>query len=304
MRVSDNYRFEFFKASVQALKGKLDRNQEKISSQKEILAPSDDPVGTAQYIQLQTQQDKNTQYVKNLERLTTLSGMYETSINSVSDVLTAAKQLAVTMSSDTVTKENRAAAVSEVEGMIEQLASLGNTKVGGTYIFGGKKTDTAPYAVNTTVDPSDGNYYSVSFSGTSDVPSVNISSGQTEKLGMSGDTVFGSGASSIFTALKGLRDGLASNNTTAIKNSMTTIDAGVDLTANNLSSIGAFTQKISNLSQVTTDNTTQLKTTASKIMDVDMISALTDYNLLTTAYETALSVMGKMQAMNILNYIK
>jgi flagellin-like hook-associated protein FlgL len=39
-------------------------------------------------------------------------------------------------------------------------------------------------------------------------------------------------------------------------------------------------------------------------MDVDMVALLTDYNLLTTAYETSLAVMSKMQQTNILDYLR
>ena len=112
MRVTDNYKFESFKNSVLYIQRKLQKNQDQISSQRKILSPSDDPVGTSQYIQLNAQQARNDQYVKNLDRLTTLSGMTETSINSIADVLTQAKELATQMASDTVTAETRAAAVS------------------------------------------------------------------------------------------------------------------------------------------------------------------------------------------------
>ena len=136
------------------------------------------------------------------------------------------------------------------------------------------------------------------------MPEINVASGQTMNLGMPGQTAFGTGATGIFTALQGLRNGLKNNVASEIKGSLTTIDAAVNLNANNISAMGAYTKTIENLSQVTEDNTLQLKTNISKLMDVDMISALSDYNILATAYESALTVMGKMQSLNILNYLK
>ncbi len=306
MRVTDNLRMELFKNSVLSIREKLQKTSDQISSQKAILSPSDDPVGTSQYIQLSAQKSRNDQYVKNMERLTMLSGTTEASINSISDVLTQAKQLAVTMSSDTVSADTRASAVAQVEGLIEQLVTVGNTNVSGTYIFGGKKTDTAPFTLNTT-DPTDpATYYTVTYNGTADVPKVNVAAGQSVNLGMTGEAVFGTGsaATSIFTTLKSFRDALASNNTTTIKQSLDAINDAVDLTADNLSAVGAYSNRIENLNQLTEDNSTRLKVNISEIMDVDVVAAITDYTLLTTAYEAALSAMSKVQSMNILNYLK
>ncbi|HEY3277225.1 MAG TPA: flagellar hook-associated protein FlgL [Syntrophorhabdaceae bacterium] len=297
MRVTDNYKFESFKNSVLTLQKKLQRNQDQVSSQKKILAPSDDPVGTSQYIQLTAQQGRNEQYVKTLDRLTTLSGMWETAETNIADVLTQAKQLAVNMASDTVDAETRKSAVSEVEGMMEQLVTIGNSSISGTYIFGGKKTDLPPFTLDKAT-------YTVTYNGTSDVPQVNVAAGQTVNLGMAGNKVFGSGTADIFTALKDMRTALINNDRTGIQHSLDTVDAAVNLTSNNLSYIGTYSRNIENLGSLTGDNTLQLQTNISKLMDVDMISALSDYNLLSTAYETALTVMGKMQSLNILNYLK
>ena len=298
MRVTDNLRFESFKRSVTNLKERLDKNQEKISSQKKILTPADDPVGAGQYVQLTAQKNKNDQYTKSLNQLTSLAGTYETAVNGISDVLNRAKQLAVNMSSDTVDATTRKTAASAVEGMIQELVILGNTKAGNSYVFGGMKSDSAAFTLDSTT-------YGVTFNGTTDVPRVAVAAGQTENLGMSGQTAFGTGTSSdIFAALKGLRDGLLANDKNAIKGSLDTIGAGVDLTANNLSYMGTYSTRIEDLTQNVSNSNLLLETNMSQIMDVDMVGALTDYNLLTTAYETALTVMGKLQSTNILNYLK
>ncbi|MBA4416617.1 MAG: flagellar hook-associated protein 3 [Syntrophus sp. (in: bacteria)] len=298
MRVTDSYRFQSFQSSIATSKERMNKIEEMISSSRKILTPSDDPVGTAEYMQLQTQNNTNIQYLKNLQRLTTLGGYYETTANTVKGVLNTAKQLATTMASDTQNATTRKDAATNVEGLIEQLVTAGNTKVGNTYIFGGKKSNTAAFTLNAD--------YSVTFNGSSDVLKVQTSSGQTEKMGISGQTFFGTAIGStdnMFAALKDLKDALESNSTTGISGSLDKIGNAVDLAANNISYVGTYINKVSSLTDTLTNNNINLQTVMSDIMDVDTIQAYSDYTTLNNIYEASLTVLTKMQKMNILNYI-
>jgi flagellar hook-associated protein 3 FlgL len=298
MRVTDSYRFQSLQSNVATSKKRMSKIEEMISSSKKILTPSDDPVGAATYMQLRTQNNTNIQYLKNLQHLTTLGGFYETTANTVKDILISAKELATTMASDTQDATTRRDAATKVEGLIEQLVTVGNTKVGNTYVFGGKKSNAAAFTLNEAD-------YSVTFNGSSDVLRVQTSSGQTEKMGISGQTFFGANGASnnIFAALKELKDTLESDDTTGISGSLDKINSAVDLAANNISYVGTYNNKISNLTDTLTNNNINLQTVMSDIMDVDTIQAYSDYTNLTNIYQASLTVLSKMQNMNILNYI-
>jgi flagellar hook-associated protein 3 FlgL len=300
MRVTDSYRYEVFKNSLSILKERLAKTEEMIASEKKILAPSDDPVGTSQYMQLKAQKETNSQYVKNIQQLSTLGGTYETAANGVSEILAKAKELATTMASDTQDASTRQTAAGEVESLIEQLVTVGNSRVGSTYVFGGKKSDVTAFTLN-DVD------YSVTFNGSNEVSKVQIATGQTENMGISGEKFFGTAAGStnnIFAALKDLRDALNNNDRTAIGASLDGIDNAVDLAANDLSYVGTYTNKITSFSDTMTNNNIGLQTVMASIMDVDTVQAYTDYTTLTNAYEASLSVINKMQSMNILDYLR
>ena len=401
MRVTDSYRYEIFKNNLAVLKARLGRNEEMIASEKKILSPSDDPVGTSQYMKLTTQKITNSQFIKNIQQLSTLGGAYESAANSMTDILTAAKQVATTMASDTQDATTRLTAAEQVETLMEQLVTIANSKVGSTYIFGGKKSDTAAFTLDTTD-------YSVQFNGSGDVSKVQIANGQTEDMGISGKRFFGTGtvdtvgtnlanptkgiaisgittdnsvkadtytvfttagavagqvnlsitgtdgstetvavtvptgsdttsvnfsalgitvevnsgltaasfttngsadqfsvgSSDMFVTLKNLRDALKANNTKGITDSLDKINKSVDLVANDLSYVGTYTAKLSNFSDTMTNNNTNLQTVMSSIMDVDTVQAYTDYTTLTNAYEASLSVLAKMQQMNILDYFR
>jgi flagellar hook-associated protein 3 FlgL len=303
MRVSDGIRYETFKNNAAALKDKIDKNQQMTASGRKILTPSDDPVAMSKSIQLDAQKSVNSQYTRNLNTLSMFGSMYETSLNTIQDSLTRAKQLAISANSDTMDAAGRKASAEEIKKMIEQLAAVGNTKVGNTYIFGGKKTDSPPFTLD--LDPASPTYYSVTYNGTADVPEVFVSSGQTEELGISGQKVFDpGGGTDIFMTLKNLKNGLENNVKTSIGNSITALDNTIDLTTTNISYVGTYTGSIDTITNTLQSNSDSLTEVISKMMDADMVDLISQYTLLTNAYEASLASMAKLQQMNVLNYLR
>jgi flagellar hook-associated protein 3 FlgL len=302
MRVSDNLRYETFKKNTGILKGKIDKNQEMVASQKKILTPSDGPVAMSKAIQLDSQKSVNDQYTRNLTTLGLYGGMYEGSLNAIQDSLTRAKELAVSMSSDNMTAQGRKVAAEEVGKIIDQLVSIGNSKVGNTYIFGGKKTNIVPFTLDT--NPASPTYYSVTYNGTADVPDVFISKGQTEKAGVSGQRIFDPGGSSdIFAILRGLKIALEDNIKPVIGEAITNLDEAINLTTGNISYVGVYRGSIDAMTTTLQSNTDALTEVISDLTDADMTALISEYTLLTNAYEASLACMSKLQQMNVLNYL-
>jgi flagellar hook-associated protein 3 FlgL len=298
MRVGDSIKFEIFKSNLNRLKSNLDSVQEMMASQKKIFRPSDDAIGFSRGVEIEADRGLISQYKRNLDRLKTLGAMYDSSVTTVHDLLTRAKEIAVTQSSDTMDASTRKSSAEEIKGIIEHLITIGNTKIGNNYVFGGKKSDITPFVL-------DSGDYSVTFQGSREVPSVFIDKGELEKMGISGyDIFYGSGGFSIFGTLKDLKEALETNNAGAIRNSLDTINTALDLTENNVAYVGTYTGKIDTLvdSQATKDlRYTELM---SELMDADMAQLVSDFNMLTNAYQTSLYSMSKLQEFNILNYLR
>jgi flagellar hook-associated protein 3 FlgL len=294
MRVTDKIRFDVFKNNLASMKETIDKTQTKIASGKRILTPSDDPVAASTGIEFEAEKNLNNQYKKNLEGLKTIGAFYDTSINSINDLLTRAKEIAITQSSDTMDASTRLSANEEIKGIIEQLITVGNTKVGNNYIFGGKKSNTVPFAVDAD--------YNVTFNGSNDISSVYIDRGTKEDAGISGNSVFISDTN-IFVVLKNLSDALEGNDKTDIGDAIDNIDNALEKTQNNLAHAGTYLAKIENYIGYKESRNLDITESLSQMMDIDMTQAVTDFNSLSTAYEAMLYSMSKVQNMTILNYL-
>jgi flagellar hook-associated protein 3 FlgL len=297
MRVTDKLRSEASKKQLNNVNVKLATIQEQMSSQKKILHPSDDPVIYSRNVQMISEKSMNTQYKRNLDRLNTFAGTYETVFSSVKDLLTTAKQLAATQGSDQMDAASRTTAASQIEGIIENLVTLGNTKVGNAYAFGGKKSDAAAFVLNDTD-------YSVTFQGSDDVSEIYVDGSTKEKLGISGKRAFYDGTTvSVFGALKELRDALKNNDGNAIRASVDSLNKAVDLTANNVAYIGTYSSTIDTMTTQNTAKGDLLTTTMSDMVDADLIQLTADFYMLKNAYEAASSSMSTMMKLSILNYM-
>jgi flagellar hook-associated protein 3 FlgL len=296
VRVTDRLRFETFKTTLGRIKGDLDVVQEQMASQKKILHPSDDAVGFSKAMELEAEQERIARYKTNLEGLETLGAMYDSSVMNIQDLLTRVKEITVSQSSDTASADTRKTSAEEVTGIIEQLVTLGNTKVGNTYIFGGKKSDTAPFVL----DDAD---YSVTFQGSTEVTSVFVDKGEYEKAGISGSDIFYGGSFGIFEVLKDLKDALETNDADSIRDALTTVETALDLTENNIAYVGAYTSKIENFIEIQDAKQLRYSETISDLMDADMVELVSDFNTLSNAYQYSLYSMSKLQALSILNYL-
>lgn len=295
MRVTDKLRFDIFKNNLAALKEQLDKTQNIIASGKKIMAPSDDPVMASRSIELDAQKNQNDQFSRNLGQLKTLSSFYDTSLTKIQDLLTRAKELAVAQSSDNMDASTRLTASEEVKGIIEQLVSIGNSRIGSTYIFGGQRANSVPFTLDAD--------YNVAYNGTANVSSVYVDNTTKENAGISGERVFNQGTD-IFSSLKAFKEALETNDRAGIQGAMDDIDEALTATENNLACAGTYMKRIEDLledNEVKSNNLTQ---TVSEMVETDITQAIADFNTLTTTYQGLLYSMAKVQELSILNYLK
>ncbi|MGD0657395.1 MAG: flagellin [Syntrophorhabdales bacterium] len=305
MRVADAFRYQLYQTTLSNLKTQMDQSTQEIASGKQVMVPSDNPSSYAQNLQILAEQSQNSQYKSNLDSLQALGSYYTTSVNQVGNILSSVQQLATEQASSTVSADSRTSAADTVNDLIQQLVTLGNTKVGDTYIFGGTKSNTTAYSANGT------------FVGSAQVGQVAVDTSTTVDAGISGQTIFNGTISGetvtlggvsqsnidIFGVLKQFSQDLAANNTSGIQTDMANISSCVDLTANNLAYVGTYTGNINNLLTSNSTANTTLTTDSSNLVNVDMAKAISDYSTLSTAYQAALYTMAKVESISILNYL-
>lgn len=154
MRISTS---QYFSSSISGYnKGYADitKTQEQISSGSRIQTPADDPVGSAQLLQLKQQEALLAQYSSNMTTAANSLNQEESVLSSMTNVIQRARELTLQAGDGSLTDNDRKAISDELGEIQEQLLTLMNSKdASGNYIFAGSKTNTVPFVKN-----SDGTY--------------------------------------------------------------------------------------------------------------------------------------------------
>lgn len=123
-----------------------------ISSGKRINLPSDDPVGMSKVLGYRKTISSIKQYGRNITHGESWASHTDSVLGNADMLLIRAKELAVYQATETATEETREMAAEDIRNIYEQLTQLANSKVEGSYIFAGHRTDTAPFSSGGEID--------------------------------------------------------------------------------------------------------------------------------------------------------
>lgn len=123
---------------------KLGKLQDQLATQKKITKPSDDPVVAMLGISYRSDLNRITQFKENISEVSTWLDATDDAINEGVQVLQRIRELVVQASNGTLESSQREAIAVEIKELRDQLEMLGNTQVGGKYIFNGRKTNERP----------------------------------------------------------------------------------------------------------------------------------------------------------------
>jgi flagellar hook-associated protein 3 FlgL len=158
-RVTQNLIFNTTRDILQQQQRRLLTAQEIVATQKRINRLSDDPVGAGQVFDLRTQLAQTSQFLRNIDRGTSLANSYDTTLGQASDLLVRARELVLSQANTATTSaQTREAVAIELIALREQLLDLANTRVGNQYIYSGHRTDVRAFeGVTVAATPGGGN---------------------------------------------------------------------------------------------------------------------------------------------------
>ncbi|MBF0379279.1 MAG: flagellar hook-associated protein FlgL [Desulfamplus sp.] len=115
-----------------------------MSTQKKINTLSDDPIGMTQVLDLKESIKHLEQIETNVEMGRTWLTGVESSLESVNDIILDVKNDVLRYANASLSADNREDAIDNINNVIEQIVSLGNTRMNGSYIFSGSSTNVKP----------------------------------------------------------------------------------------------------------------------------------------------------------------
>jgi flagellar hook-associated protein 3 FlgL len=307
MRISTSWAQQLSVNSILDQQSKLGYLQMQLSTQKKILAPSDNPAATAFIIDLKEKIKESEQYQNNInsarQRLSLEDGILQSSVN----ILQRIKELGVQGLNATYSQSDRAAIATEMLELKGALVGLANTRdVNNEYIFSGFKTDTEPFATNGV-----GGYV---YAGDLNQRNIQIDTNRQITDGDQGVSVFGAPSglaptdplqipgsiANVFEAIDRFAADMSADNPNSA--SLDDISAAMDNMLTTESSVGVRLNSLDRQDGVHTDGIIGLKAVLSETEDLDFADAISKFTLQTTSLEAAQQAFAKVKNLSLFNY--
>ena len=270
------------------------RLQEQIGTGRRIMTPSDDPSGSAQLVQLNTELSKIESHQKNIAAVTSALSFEEVALNSANDVLLRVRELTIQGQTGTLAQSDRDAIATEIDGLREQLLSIGNMQnAEGDYIFAGTASNEPAYDANAV------------FQGDAVVRQVNIGEGIRVARGHSGAEVFEAvnGGLNTFDVLAGLSQALRNNDQEVVSARFIDVDEATEKLSSTRTSIGVRMNWIENQASLNDNFNLNLQRTISDIQDLDIAEAIGRLQLQMVSLQAAQQTFVKTQNLSLFNYL-
>jgi flagellar hook-associated protein 3 FlgL len=196
-----------------------------------------------------------------------------------------------------MSQADRTSAATELDQIIEEIKSVGNTQYAGQYIFAGSMTTTPPYT------PGGADAYA------GDAATVyrEIGPGVTVPLNIDGGSVIGDGATpgSLLATLRTVSNDLKTNNSTALQTAdIKAIDVALDSVSTAQANVGARTNRLdtalSRLQQLEESTTSLLSSTE----DADVAKTLVDFSQQQAVYQAALKSGAQIIQPSLMDFLR
>lgn len=181
-------------ADLQQSQSTLNTALQEVSTGKSVTIPSDNPAASAEMVANTLETANVDQYTKNINNVLANVQSASSALSSVTTALTQAVSLGTEGANGTNTSANLATLAQQVQSILSNVVSDANTSVGGTYLFGGTSSTTAPY----TADSSSASGYA--YNGTNDSNSVAVGDNLNVQVNLPGSQVFSNSSNNVLGA--------------------------------------------------------------------------------------------------------
>lgn len=308
MRISTANAFESSISNLQKRQAALTDAQERLTSGKRVLRPSDDPAAAAVADRALAAQSRSEAQLRALDASRSAMRLSESALGDAGELVAQARELLVSAGNGTYTDRDRASIAQAIRGLRNDLLAVANRQDGaGRYLFGGQGADTPPL-----VDAPGG----VAYAGT-DGQLVAAGGGATpltidgrsawlgaEDPASPGSTV------SLFDAM----DRVVAELSTAGRSSTdvaATVSRGLgefDLVSDQLASwrsrAGEALNRIDSLESRVQQARLDAQTERSEAEDLDLLAAISDFQNRQNGYDAALKTYSIVQQMSLFEYLR
>lgn len=280
----------------------VDRLREDISSGLRIRKMSDDPTSASEVVRVGSSMRAITQFRRNIKQGVSRATAEENVLDQLGNALSRASELSITAANGTADAASRLSIKAEVDKLLDMSAQLGNTRFGDGYLFGGTRSQEAPFTVP---PPATGSFSALTLSGNpvdpSGNPTLEIGDNKYVTPNHNGTEVFLD--TDALSAMRALSDALGANDPAAIAAATTRINAANSKVQALVGTQGARINELEEAETRLQQLEADLKTYRSDLRDTEVDQAMVELVGKQTLYQAAMGATSRILGLSLANYI-
>jgi flagellar hook-associated protein 3 FlgL len=294
MRVADSTIFANMQANLGVRRDALAKAQQQALTGQRVNAPSDDPLAFSQARAQSAEQSRAASYERAITNTVPSLEVSDSTLNDVENVMRRVRDIATLGANDTLNGNDRANLVQELDGLKQQLVTLGNAKSGDRYVFGGYKDGAPPYDAAGV------------YSGDTATQQVEVARNVMMPVGITGDRIFGNanGGQDMFTAITDLQTALTSGVADDISGTLDPIDASLEQVRTARSEIGLHLNSADismTMAQRNQDDAVKAK---SKLVEVDSVDSYSELVRAQSALNAAIQIASQLPPPGLIDRVR
>ncbi|MBP2628681.1 MAG: flagellar hook-associated protein 3 [Firmicutes bacterium] len=301
MRITNNTMTYNF---LNGLNKSLDREyklQEQLSDGQIIHRPSDDPTKVVRSLRFNTSLTLNTQYIQNAQDAQSWMQTTDGAMSDFSSIMISIKEKVVQASNGSNSQEAVQTIADDIDGMINQVINIGNTKIGDRYIFAGQQDKSTPFT--RTGD-------TITYNGDTNKISMPIQPGvvspDQDSVNLTGEDVFGANMSilnNLIAIKQHLQSGTKADQTWLSETGLSTLDTDHSQILKAQTQIGSRMSMYDMAKNMLDAQNTTITQDLASNSDLDIPKAVTDLKTNENVYKTALQAGAKIMQLSLADFL-
>lgn len=312
MRITNNTMNNAFINNLNKNLQNMQKAQEQLTSGKKVSKPSDDPLLVGKILSMKDNIKQNEQYNSNISQSKGWVQTQDTALADVTKTMNRIRDLIVYGANGSLADTDRDAIQEEVKMKVGEIRDILNTNFDGRYIFAGHKTGEAPFTIT------DGKDGMLTYNGNGGNIEREISQGVTIELMTDGSEIVGEDndlgifLNEIIDAMESRPADPADPLDTGKKADLDKLsgkllgeaDKFIDKILRARSKVGAIDNRLEAAEERNRSENINLTEVLSSKEDIDLAKTYMEYTMMSTAYQTSLSVGAKILQPSLLDYLR
>lgn len=266
--------------------------QQQLATGSSVLAPSSNPTGAVDALSAQAAATQANTWVTNATDGTSRLGLANQTLNEVLAQISQLQQSVESVSTANFSPAGSSALAVKVQGIGQSILAEANTSYEGYAIFGGTSGATDAFS-------SSGAYL-----GNTTAPTRTVGPGIQLAAGVTGDTVFGTGATGLFGVINQTVSDLQAGNTNAVLSTdLPALNNWYSQMQGSAAQVGSLYDEMSAASSQAQSTAQTLSTQASNITAVDLPQVSTELSLQQSTLQAALYSLSQVVPQSLVQYL-